>query len=487
MLHKAMMQIEFNKLGTKLDTANLTFNQYVNSYVRLEGGDDSRVKVTESSQIAARSFDRTGDIPQWGESTDTQTVGVKGEVYQLYNDNTFPDPRKAPPASNPGDAPKPSEKPLFDSEGIVSCSKVRIECLLPSELEKFDPDLKNDPETGKPYDEDAPDRRLLERTGNGRDFTVRTTSGSFVMRSPRYPAGHNGESLIEANPNAAHWGPAEPFDCEDDQVTDDYQGEDAEYVTEHIFELNYFPAFIQFAITGEADRQDGTPYHARSPTVPENALNPQSPFFQEYATWDPALGNQHPGSPVDRIWEIFGSVRNPDNLVNAQSQLNSIKGRIWQGDQPMADRLWNRNRWNRAGTRPQDIARAEAALSYIRQVLGVLNYMNDPTINTHLGGSLSDMLTELETYSDRYNAQHGTDIDLGSLHREYLHVIQVPRLNGVRAWLRRRVEQLTTLWDDQQQQTPTVGLVGDIVDAVEGLSVAVNNVRLDISRMPGAH
>ena len=158
-------------------------------------------------------------------------------------------------------------------------------------------------------------------------------------------------------------------------MTDNNQGSDprAQYVTEHILELNFFPAFVQFAITGQQRLPGGgSTYTTRFPTVDETVLNPQSDFWRPYSDWDHALGDQHPGSPVDRIWQVFGSRRNFNNLVNTERNLNSIKARVWVGDQPMGDDTWIENGFNRAGNQPEDISRLEGALSFLRTVSVVL-------------------------------------------------------------------------------------------------------------------
>lgn len=215
---------------------------------------------------------------------------------------------------------------------------------------------------------------MLKRDGGRRTFTVTHNTGSFTMRSPTYPAGANGENLARVNPGAGHYGAEDPYDCENSEVTNDYQDDNALYVTEHILELNYFPAFLQFAITGQHRNPDGTSYHTGLNTVDETILNPQSPFFQEYRTWDPALRNEHPGSPVDRIWQVFGSRRNAHNLVNTERDLNSIKARVWLGNQPMADNTWNANNWNQAGGTPRDVQRGGGAQLHQRSKPLSLNH-----------------------------------------------------------------------------------------------------------------
>lgn len=104
--------------------------------------------------------------------------------------------------------------------------------------------------------------------------------------------------------------------------------------------------------------------------------------------------------------------------------------------------------------------------------------------NNHLGDSTTDMLHELETFSDRYNAVHGTNIDLGALHRDYLNEVLVPRLEGVQAWLSRRLTQLQVLWENQNRLTPGNGSIEDLLGFLEAQLTVVDRLRLNSSRMP---
>lgn len=118
------------------------------------------------------------------------------------------------------------------------------------------------------------------------------------------------------------------------------------------------------------------------------------------------------------------------------------------------------------------------------QVESVFSYLNYQTINEHLGDSTTDMLHELETFSDRYNAVHNTNIDLGTLHRDYLRTVLVPRLEGVRAWLVRRLTQLDTLWQNQNWQTPGNGHIEDVLNLLEEQLLDVNNLKVNSNRLP---
>ena len=118
------------------------------------------------------------------------------------------------------------------------------------------------------------------------------------------------------------------------------------------------------------------------------------------------------------------------------------------------------------------------------QVQLVFSYLNYQTINDHLGDSTTDMLHELETFSDRYNAVHNTNIDLGTLHRDYLRAVLVPRLEGVQEWLRRRLTQLDTLWQNQNQQTPGNGHIQGVILSIQQHLADVNNLELNANTLP---
>lgn len=48
---------------------------------------------------------------------------------------------------------------------------------------------------------------------------------------------------------------------------------------------------------------------------------------QDYSQWAPGLTSAQ-GAPIDRIFDTLGSNSNPTALVNAETHLNSIKGRV---------------------------------------------------------------------------------------------------------------------------------------------------------------
>lgn len=115
----------------------------------------------------------------------------------------------------------------------------------------------------------------------------------------------------------------------------------------------------------------------------------------------------------------------------------------------------------------------------------VISYLNNRDINQHLGNSMTDMTEELQVYSDRYNAVHDDQIDLASLHRDYIHNVLLPRINGVRDWLTRRLSSLQIQWGIQNINTPDNPVVVEILAVIESRMREVNTLELDSSRLPG--
>ena len=50
---------------------------------------------------------------------------------------------------------------------------------------------------------------------------------------------------------------------------------------------------------------------------------------QDYSQWAPGFTSAT-GKPIDRIFKTLGSTANPTALLNAETRLNSVKGRVSQ-------------------------------------------------------------------------------------------------------------------------------------------------------------
>lgn len=114
----------------------------------------------------------------------------------------------------------------------------------------------------------------------------------------------------------------------------------------------------------------------------------------------------------------------------------------------------------------------------------VISYLNRGDINNYLGDSLTAMTAELQLYSDRHNAMHGTNFDLAALHCEYLHEMLIPRMHTVREFLVRRLQQLEATWEDQNRQTPNNPAIEDLLAVIRERLSEVPDLRIDENNMP---
>ncbi|RDW84130.1 uncharacterized protein DSM5745_04456 [Aspergillus mulundensis] len=410
--------------------------------------------VVFSNEFAGYQVDLTGDLPGW-EAIELTQIGDDGEINVLH-----PGGGDAPPANR--EVPSLNGLPLFDESGMVSCGVKPFEesCLDPQGLVVVDPTLLLDPDTGDPYSDEygsmyATLKRSLEERaiGAARTFNPRDGNGGrFSMRSLTYYNGENGEALLRANPDAGRYAGADLYNCNDLSITDDSTDPTLFFVTEHGVELQYFPRVLEFLITGRVTDPDGTVYVASwadtNPT-PSTFFDENSLFQQDYSTWDPGSGLT--GSPMDRIWEAFGSTNHPERNVNTEATLNSYKERVWAGKALMTDAKWEEhgyNTWNRADS----VARAAEALSVINQAFITFNYLNSG-IQPIVAETFNIIADELTLYSERINTLFpGTDLpDLGNRQNEYLHNVLIARMERVEQWAELRLQTMVLVWTDALQ------------------------------------
>lgn len=85
------------------------------------------------------------------------------------------------------------------------------------------------------------------------------------------------------------------------------------------------PRAIEFMVTGILPAVQGLPeYKTKNQLMPWNIAELLS---QDYSQWAPGLTSAT-GTPIDRIFDTLGSTSNPTALVNAETHLNSVKGRV---------------------------------------------------------------------------------------------------------------------------------------------------------------
>lgn len=120
------------------------------------------------------------------------------------------------------------------------------------------------------------------------------------------------------------------------------------------------------------------------------------------------------------IMAQLGSVSDRDHFVNADSILNSFKGRIWGGLSPVGDTAWRNGGYTRTIE-----AGAELALSVLRTVVATFGYLNQQTILRKMQATFQGVTTSLRQFQTAYNNvpigdRPTGDIDIVSLWDEYM-------------------------------------------------------------------
>ncbi|KAJ0346384.1 hypothetical protein KNSL1_007491 [Colletotrichum chrysophilum] len=233
-------------------------------------------------------------------------------------------------------------------------------------------------------------RRLDERAagpsgGSTEDYPILDanansgTADGFNFQFPTYPNGNNGDALDAETGRNERWSIANPNDCEDTSATSaGVQGVNYQTVeSDHVDDRSIFPNHAaQFFQTGQLDMADNEPglstiYQSQNSLF--SFANLFNYFAHDYRLWVPASVEADPpaGSAAEAVADAYGSSSNPDVMVNLARALNSLKGRMYTTEgQGVSDDNWNTWMNN------PSLANAEDALSSIRAVFAMWNYMN---------------------------------------------------------------------------------------------------------------
>jgi len=176
------------------------------------------------------------------------------------------------------------------------------------------------------------------------------------------------------------------------------------------------------------------------------------------------------------MWEAMGSVGNPSPLVNAEAGFNGIKMRVWRGIDPVSDKTWLERDWdNTSADRGPPLA--EDALSTIREVIAVFNYLNHQTVEANRASVFNKQAEVLREYDAAVARVRGVNIQTERLHREFTFMYLTQRIEDVSHWVNRRLERLESNWQarvDEYQRNPpprpgTLELALSILESVDDL------------------
>ncbi|CAI4214313.1 unnamed protein product [Parascedosporium putredinis] len=424
---RSWMDVSVFELGTNSQAAKAQFVSQIGHYVRVTSDGDNIKVIDSDTQVSVEAFS-AGISATWEADDQAYLVGSKGSPAVLYSGaGEDPDDNKPPNWNG---------SPLFDDEFVSCLRKWKLDCFDSSYLVRFDADLADELDEGWPFEKrsNAESRALDPRgTGEGREFTVQVPGGSsFKITSHKYPNGDNGRFLLAQNPDAGYFALLDPENCEVWTFTSK-GSTDLKYVSEHIVELSYMVELLRFAVSGQAVNRDKSIYS-------HGILGILTEIMASHA---------HPTmSPLDEMWEAFGSVDNPEVMVNAETAFNGIKMRTWRGIDPVSESKWKENEWH--DTSPESgMEHTREALSAIRTVISVFDYLNHRTISENMDTVFNRITDVLMAFDEAVLRIRQLDIGMTELHQGFIRYYLAPRIEGVEDWVMRRLGELEVAWETE--------------------------------------
>lgn len=506
----SQMKLDLDFYGQKSVATDTQFNQTIESLFRISRESNGDAIVAFSNDQATVESFTTGDLP-WGDD-DSQRVVGRGDALVLHSGTSTPPARSAPDVEG---------YPIFGGHDIMSCSDGTGNggggshldtCVCWNYLDRYDRSLDLDPDTGAPYENVNLRRRrrmrmndllfadpllalnpdtgkpydegliteLLEgrapiQYGSAENYAVTGPSGRrWNVRMGRYPQGRDGDSLNQLNPQAGRYDAEDCYDCSNIAVTSSSTNPDIRVVTEHINERQTEPRAQEFMMNAQTRRGDGSLERSAYPAIPERFLDDNSHLHEDYSTWDPNGPYGNRGRPIDEITNAYGSDTNPGVLVNTEAVLNGIKARMWVGNQPMSDSLWNENGFNL-----EDPQRSNAAISYIRATMQVVVYLNDAVVNDNWAHIIQDVVDAYRRYAERVQAVDGVTIHPAEMYQEYVLNVVIHNLEDTDRWMLRRIEQLRSVWRNSNHPEAQ-----GVLDQLQETEDQVEELLIDMSRLP---
>ncbi|PGH27694.1 hypothetical protein AJ80_00709 [Polytolypa hystricis UAMH7299] len=330
----------------------------------------------------------------------------------------------------------------------------------------WDPEYPIDPDTYGTTENGMTQKRanqLEKRDGSPRPFIV--DCGIDLVTGQRR----------RANGLTVRFALAAPNDCADVTIDPNAPNNVWNWVTEHILELQLIPRSIEFMVTGTLPAVQGLPtYTTNNRRLPWDVAQL---LTQDYSQW--AIGSTvGSGRPIDRIFNALGSTSNPLNLVNAEQHLNSMKGRIFAGKQPIGNDTWK-------SLNTPDPLSARAALDGLRMVIAVFEYLNGLDVNRHLLNVFSDAGREWRTFEGAVNKVNpGANYNVIALWREFI-INFIGRLSEwVRTWVDGHIRELIDVWQEAYRVAPdqaTRDQALAILLQLSGLQQRIARVNFDTS------
>ncbi|KAJ5414621.1 hypothetical protein N7509_001248 [Penicillium cosmopolitanum] len=154
--------------------------------------------------------------------------------------------------------------------------------------------------------------------------------------------------------------------------------------------------------------------------------------------------------PVERllvgssIFNKLGSTVNPMPLVNTETHLNSMKGRLFAGSQPIGDDVWR-------SLRLPDEDMGDIAINELRMVISVFEYLNAEFVNRHLLTTHGGVQYEFGIFQTAVNKVYGQrDFNAPRLWRNFMQNFMSRMAQWVSTWVNTRIDELLVTWRQVQ-------------------------------------
>ncbi|KAK4106016.1 carbohydrate-binding module family 24 protein [Parathielavia hyrcaniae] len=454
-------------------------------------GSSGRVTIVDQYGHITSSAAGDGDLtPGW--PTQTYLLESFGGAREIFASSPSDD---GPPSRNPPNLPG---VPVYDSRfNFMGCG-TRQEEIVCRNLDwlsanythlSFDNDEEGDvsevirrrsamvPGSVQPHLEPR-------ATGAARNFDVpqqRDGQNTFRTTSSTYPTGNNGQFLANLNQAAGFYNLADADDCENPGVVSTGDQNAVGYHAEHIIEENTVPEQWSFMMTGQVRRTSMMPEHneASLPLMPVSLMGQNSVFTQPWSQWDSgAPPGTHPDanlSPEREMWDLIGSFRHPQNMVNAHASINMHKMRMVRGQMALGEDFWVQHNFDDTSEQT-GVFQATEAMSFLRLYTAVFTYLNDDTVHAAMERITQGFAALFQRFDDRLRAtgriaQNGPRSN--HLYRRYLNDILLPRIEASSNGYFRLIDRLRANWNrarsqiDPTTQGPWLRQVAQILTAVD--------------------
>jgi hypothetical protein len=169
-----------------------------------------------------------------------------------------------------------------------------------------------------------------------------------------------------------------------------------------------------------------------------------------------------------------------------------MKEDMWAGNNPVADTSWRNMGLDDTSINSGESS-AAAALSFLREAIGIFNYLNSPIVNAMFATAYNGITDALNTYAGRVQAVTGTAYPIADMHRTFfMNVIRAQHLEGsTRNWVERHLNTLENNWlaaynaavaQPRPLNADFIVVCIEVLANIGQLRLAMNQMSLDVSR-----